>query len=101
MVPVSLAKDSFTLKPGFQVDRNTMSILGGKEVYSVDSTENNPTLPHESFKDKFVTEVQIMGITTLDKKAALIIGSDFTGPTGDDDSTLQCHLHDRCSHGSR
>ena len=89
VVPFSLAKNGFTLKPGFQVDRNTMSILGGKEVYSVDYVKNNPSLPHESFKDKFVTEVQIMGITTLDNKAAFI-GNDFTGPNGDGDSTLQC-----------
>lgn len=92
VVPVSLAKDGFTLKPGFKVDQNTMSILGGKQVYSADYVKNNPPLLHESFKDKFVKEVQIMGITTLDNKAALIIGNDFTGLSGDGDSTLQCHV---------
>lgn len=33
-----------------------------------------------------------MSITTLDNKAALIIGNDFTGPNGDGDSTLRCHV---------
>ena len=92
VVPVSLAKDGFALKPGFQVDRNAMAIVGGKEMYSLQYVKNNPTLPYENFKDKFVTEVQIMGITTLDNKCALIIGNDFTGSTGDGNSTLQCHL---------
>lgn len=91
VVPVSLAKDGFTLKPGFQVDQNTMTILGGKDVYTLDYVKENPTLPHESFKDKFVTEAQIMGITSLDNKSALIIGNDFTGSTGDGDSTMNCH----------
>ena len=90
VVPVSLAKDGFTLKPGFQVDQNTMTILGGKDVYTLDYVKENPTLPHESFKDKFVTEAQIMGITSLDNKSALIIGNDFTGSTGDGDSTMNC-----------
>lgn len=35
VVPVSLAKDDFALKPGFQVDRNAMAIVGGKEMYSL------------------------------------------------------------------
>ncbi|KAL9957638.1 hypothetical protein ACROYT_G034559 [Oculina patagonica] len=91
VVPVSLAKDGFTLKPGFQVDQNTMTILGGKDVYTLDYVKENPTLPHESFKDKFVTEAQIMGITSLDNKSALIIVNDFTGSTGDGESTMNCH----------
>ena len=90
VVPVSLAKDGFILKPGFQVDQNTMTILGGKDVYTLDYVKENPTLPHESFKDKFVTEAQIMGITSLDNKSALIIGNDFMGSTGDGDSTMNC-----------
>lgn len=65
---VSLAKDDLALKPGFQVDRNAMVIVGGKEMYSLEYVKSNPTLPHENFKDKFVTEVQTMGITTLDNK---------------------------------
>lgn len=44
VVPVSLAKDGFTLKPGFQVDQNTMTILGGKDVYTLDYVKENPTL---------------------------------------------------------
>lgn len=67
-----------------------MTILEGKDVYTLDYVKENPTLPHESFKDKFVTEAQIMGITSLDNKSALIIGNDFTGSTGDGDSTMNC-----------
>lgn len=37
-----------------------------------------------------------MGITTLDNKCALIIGNDFTGSTGDGNSTLQCYLERLC-----
>ena len=92
VVPVSLAKYGFALNPGFQVDRNTMAIVGGKEVFSLEFVKDNPALLHEYFKDKFVTEVQITGITTLDNKCALIIGNDFTGVTGDGHSTPQCHL---------
>lgn len=91
VVPVSLAKDNFALNPGFQVDRNTMAIVGGKEVFSLEYVKDNPTLPHEYFKDIFVTEVQITGITTLDNKCALFIGNDFARVTGDGNSTLQCH----------
>lgn len=92
VVPVSLAKDGLALKPGFQVDRNAMAIVGGKEMYSLEYVKNNPTSPHEYFKIKFVTEVQIMGITTLDNKCALIISNDFQGSTGDGNSTLQCYF---------
>lgn len=85
VVPVSLAKDSFTLN-------TILSILGEKEVYSLDYVKNNPTLPDESFRDKFVMKEQIMGMMALDNKAALIIGNDFMGSTSYGDSTLQCQV---------
>ena len=74
VVPVSLPKDGFALKPGFH-----------------DYIKENPTLPQQSFKDKFVTKAQIMGITSLDNKSALIIGNDFARSTGDGESTMNCH----------
>ena len=47
---------------------------------------------HDYFSDKFVKEVEIMGVTSLDNKAAFIIGNDFVGSGGDGNSTMQSHL---------
>ena len=66
VIPVSLAKDGFTLKSSFEVDQHA--------------------------NKKFVTEVEIMSITTLDNKTSLIVGNDFVGSEGDRRSTLQCHV---------
>lgn len=85
VVPVSLAKDGFMLN-------TILSILDDKEVYSLDYVNNNPTLPHESFRDTFVMKEQIMGMMALDNKATLIIGNDFMGPTSSGGSTLQCQV---------
>ena len=92
LMPVSLAKDGFAIKPGFQVDQNTMLIVGGREHYSLDYVKQHQEIPHDYFSDKFVKEVEIMGVTSLDNKAALIIGNDFVGSGGDGNSTLQFHL---------
>ena len=59
VVPVSLAKDGFMLN-------TILSILDEKEVCSLDYVNNNPTLPHESFRDTFVMKEQIMGMMALD-----------------------------------
>ena len=85
VVPVSSAKDGFMLN-------TILSILHEKEVYSLDYVNNNPTLPHESFRDTFVMKEQITGMMALDNKAALIIGNDFVGPTSSGGSTLQCQV---------
>lgn len=92
LMPVSLPKDGFAIKPGFQVDQNTMLIVGGREHYSLDYVKQQKEIPHDYFSDKFVTEVEIMGVTSLDNKAALIIGNDFVGSGGDGNSMLQFHL---------
>ena len=68
-----------------------LSVLDEKEVCSLDYV-NNPTLPHESFRDTFVMKEQITGMMALDNKAALIIGNDFVGPTSSGGSTLQCQV---------
>lgn len=92
VIPISLAKDGFTLKPGFEVDQRAMVVVGGQELYTLEYVRENQEVPHEHFANKFVTEVEIMGITTLDNKTALIVGNDFTGTEGDGRSTLQCHV---------
>ena len=85
VVPVSLEKDGFT-------PNAILSILGEKEVYSLDYAKNNPTLPHESLREKFAMKEQTMGMMALDNKVAIIIGNDFVGPTSSGDSTLLfCH----------
>ncbi len=61
VVPVSLAKDGFTLKPCFQVDQNMMTILGGKDVYTLDYIKENPTLLHESFRTSLSQKLRLWG----------------------------------------
>ena len=90
-MPVSLSKDGFAIKPGFQVDQNTMLIVGGRE-HSLGYVKQHQEIPHDYFSDKFFKEVEIMGVTSLDNKEALIIGNDFVGSGGDGNSTLQFYL---------
>lgn len=92
LIPISFAKDGFTLKPGFQVDQHTMLVVGGIEHYSLADVKEHQDIRHDYFSDKFVKEVEIMGVTSLDNKSALIIGNDFVGAGGDGNSTLQCHM---------
>ena len=92
LIPVSLAKDGFAIKPGFQVDQNTMLIVGGREHYSLDYVKQHQEILPDSFSDKFIKVVETMGVFSLDNKAALIIGNDFEGSGGDGNSTLQFHL---------
>lgn len=92
LMPVSSAKDGFAIKPGFQVDQNTMLIVGGREHYSLGYVKQQQEIPHDYFSDKFVKEVEIMGVASLDNRAALIIGNDCVGSGGDGNSTLQFHL---------
>ena len=92
VIPVSLAKDGFTLKPSFEVDQHTMLVVGGQELYNLDYVQEHQNSPHEHFAKKFATEVEIMGITTFDNKTSLIVGNDFVGSEGDGRSTLQCHV---------
>ena len=87
-----MAKDGFALKPGFEVDEHAMVVVGGQELYTLEYVRENQSIPHEHFKNKFFTEVEIMGIITLDNKTALIVGNDFTGTEGDGRSTLQCQV---------
>ena len=86
LMPVSLAKDGFAIKPGLQVDQNTMLIVRKREHYSLDYVKQNQKIPHDYFFDKFVKEVEITGVTSLDNKAALIIGNDFVGSGGNGNS---------------
>ena len=87
VIPVSMARNRFTLKPGFEVDQRAMVVVGGQEVYTLEYIRGNQDHPHEDFANKFITEVEIMGLTTLDNKTALIIGNDFCGKDGDGRTT--------------
>ena len=82
VILVSLAKDGFTLKPSFQVDQHAILVVGGQELYNLDYVQENQNIPHEHFEEKFVTEVEIMGITTLNNKTSLIVGNNFVGSKG-------------------
>lgn len=92
VILVSMAKDGFTLKPGFEVDQRAMVVVGGQEVYTLEYIRRNQDLPHEDFANKFITEVEIIGLTTLENKTALIIANNVSGKDGDGRTTLQCHL---------
>lgn len=92
LMPVSLAKDGFAIKPRLQVDQNTMLIVGEREHYSLDYVKQNQKIPHDYFFDKFVKEVEIIAVTSLDNKAALIIRHDFVGSGGNGNSTLKFTL---------
>ena len=92
VVPVSMAKDGLTLKPGFQADPKQLIVVGGLETYSLEYITENQIISPEFFKDKFVTEAEIMGITTLDYKLAVVLGSDFVNNSGTGQSTFETHL---------
>ena len=72
-VPLSMAKDGLTLKPGFQADPRQLIVVGGLETYSLEYITENLLISPLFFKDKFITGAEIMGIITLDYKLAVIL----------------------------
>ena len=77
VVPVSMAKDGMTLKPGFQADSRQMIVIGG---------------PVETHSLEYITEAEIMGITTLDYKLAIVLECDVVNNSGTGQSTFEKHL---------
>ena len=54
-----------------------MIVIGGPvETYSLKYITENQLISLEFFKDKFITEAEIMGITTLDYKLAIVLKCD-------------------------
>ena len=52
VVPVSMAKDGMTLKPGFQADSRQMIVIGGPvETYSLKYITENRLISPEFFKE--------------------------------------------------
>ena len=92
VVPVSMAKDGMTLKPRFQADSRQMIVIGGLETYSLEYITENQLISPEFFKDKYITEAEIMGITTVDYKLAIVLGYDFVNNSGTGQSTFEKHL---------
>jgi len=90
--PVSIAKDGLTLKPGFQADPRQMIVVGGLETYSLEYITENLLISPQFFKDKFKTEAEIIGITTLDYKLVVVLGSDFVNNSGTAEPTFQTYL---------
>lgn len=92
VVPVSMAKDGMTLKPRFQADSRQMIVIGGLETYSLEYITENQLISPEFFKDKYITEAEIMGITTVDYKLAIVLGYDFVNNSGTGQSTFEKQL---------
>lgn len=92
VVPVSMAKDGMTLKPGFQADSRQMIVIVGLERYTLEYITENQLASPEFFKDKFITEAEIMGITTVDYKLAIVLGCDFVNNSGTGQSKFEKHL---------
>ena len=92
VVPVSMAKDGLTLKPGFQADPRQLIVVGGLQTYSLEYITEKVLISPKFFKDKFITEAEIIGITTLDYKLAVVLGSDFVNNRRTAESTFQTHL---------
>lgn len=67
-------------------------VLEDQELYGLEDIRANQNVPHKLFAEKLATEVEIVGVKSLDNKTALIVGEDFTGP-GDGRTTMQCHVH--------
>lgn len=88
-----MAKDGMTLKPGFQADSRQMIVIGGPvETYSLEYITENQLISPEFFKEEFINEAEIMGITTLEYKPAIVLECDVVNNSGTGQSTFEKHL---------
>lgn len=56
--------------------------MGPVEKYSLECITENQLISPEFFEDKFITEAEIMGITTLDYKLGIVLECDVVNNSG-------------------
>lgn len=66
VVPVSMAKDGMTLKPGFQADSRQMIVIDGPvETYSLEYITENQLISPEFFKKNLLMKQRLWELRLL------------------------------------
>ena len=79
MIPVCLATDGMSIKPGLQFDTRIKELVGLLFPVDLEYVESTPSPDPATLKGSFVTEVNCEIITSLDNNLSLPVGLEFTG----------------------
>lgn len=79
VIPVCLATDGMSIKPGLQFDTRIKELVGLLFPVDLEYVESTPSPDPATLKGSFVTEVNCEIITSLDNNLSLPVGLEFTG----------------------
>lgn len=89
IIPVSLASDGISIKPGLQFDTRLKNLVGLLFPVDLDYVKANPSPDPATLKSSFVTEVNCEIITSLDNNLSLPVGIEYTGKRVSGDDTAE------------
>jgi len=79
IIPVILATDGMSIKPGLQFDTRLKTLVGLLFPVNLDYVKTNPSPHPATLKASFVTKVNCEIITSLDNNLSLPVGIQHTG----------------------
>ena len=79
VIPVCLATDGMSIKPGLQFDTGVKELVGLLFPVDLEYVKSTPSPDPATLKGSFVTEVNCEIITSLDNNLSLPVGLEFTG----------------------
>lgn len=79
VIPVCLATDGMSIKPGLQFDTRVKELVGLLFPVDLEYVKATPSPDPGTLKVSFVTEVNCEIITSLDSNLSLPVGLEFTG----------------------
>lgn len=79
VIPVCLATDGMSIKPGLQFDTSVKELVGLLFPVDLEYVKATPSPDPGTLKVSFVTEVNCEIITSLDNNLSLPVGLEFTG----------------------
>lgn len=89
IIPVSLATDGISIKPGLQFDTRLKDLVGFLFPVKFDYVKTNPSLDPATLKASFVTEVNCRIITSLDNNFSLPVGVEYSGKSVSGENTAE------------
>ena len=90
IIPVSLATDRMSIKPGLQFDTRLKNLVGLLFPVDLDYVKANPSPEPVTLKSSFVTEVNCEIVTLLDNNLSLPVGIKYTGKRVSGEDTAEC-----------
>ena len=92
VIPIVLKSDGMTVKPGMKVDARRSAVVGTTQKIDIEYIKTHPKLDPDYLKNIFITEANVVAITSLDEKFSTPAGVHYKPSKGPGENMLSIIL---------